>query len=47
MATSLKLSSAYYYIFRNLSMIAYMIEIQESKFANIKFCDFDQSEPGR
>mgnify|MGYP001801627890 CR=1 FL=1 len=25
-------------------MIAYKIEIQESKFANIKFRDFDQSE---
>ena len=26
--------SAYYYIFRNLSMIAYINEIQKSKFAN-------------
>ena len=28
-------NSAYYYIFRNLSMIANMIEIQKSKLANI------------
>ena len=35
------------YIFRILSMIVYTIEIQISKFANIKFCDLDQSEPGR
>ena len=28
MVNSLNLNSAYYYIFRNLSMIAYMIEIQ-------------------
>ena len=28
-------------------MIVYTIEIQISKFANIKFCDLDQSEPGR
>ena len=27
-------------------MIAYVIEIQKSKFANIKFCEFSQSEPG-
>ena len=37
MAKSLDLKSTYYCIFRNLSMIAYMIEIQESKFSNIKF----------
>ena len=41
MAKSLDLNSSNYYIFRNLSMIAYMIEIQESKFANIKFFDVD------
>ena len=46
MANSLNLNSAYYYIFRNLSMITYIIEIQKSKFANIKFHEFDQSEPG-
>ena len=28
MVNSLNLNSAYYYIFRNLSMTAYMIEIQ-------------------
>ena len=46
---SLKLNSAYRYniIFKNLTMIAYMIEIQKSKFANISFCEFNQSEPGR
>ena len=34
-ANSLNLSSAHYYIIRNLSMIVYMIEIQKSKLANI------------
>ena len=29
--------------FRNLSMIAFVIEIQESKFANILYSGFDQS----
>ena len=41
MAKSLDLNSADYYIFRNLSMTAQMIEIQESKFANVKFFDVD------
>ena len=40
MESSLNLISAHYYIFRNLSMIAYMIEIQKSKFANIYFLVF-------
>ena len=40
------LNSAYYSIFRNLSMIAYIIEIHKSKFANIKFREFYKSEPG-
>ena len=31
MAISLNLNSAYYYSFRNLSTIAYIIEIQKSK----------------
>ena len=35
MANSLNLNSANYYIFRNLSMIAYIIGIQKSKFAYI------------
>ena len=47
MANLLNLNSAYNYVFRNLSMIAYMIEIQKSKFANISFLEFDQSEPDR
>ena len=34
-ANSLNLNPAYYYIFWNLSMIAYIIEVQKSKFANI------------
>ena len=47
MANSLNLNSAYYhYIFRNLSMIAYMIEIQKSNIANISFGEIEQSEPG-
>ena len=29
------LNPAYYYVFRTLSMIAYIIEIQKSKFSNI------------
>ena len=33
--------------FLNLSMIGYMVEIQRSKFANISFHVFNQSEPGR
>ena len=37
MAKSLDLNSACYYIFRFPSMIVYMIEFHESKFANIKF----------
>ena len=28
-------------------MYMYIIEIQKPKFANNKFCEFDQSEPGR
>ena len=32
MENSLNLNSVYYYIFRNLSMIAYIIEIQNGKF---------------
>ena len=36
MANSLNFKTAYYCIFRNLSMIAYIVvEIQKSKFANI------------
>ena len=32
----------------NLAMIAaYIIAIQKSKFANIQFCEIDQSESGR
>ena len=30
-----KFNSTYYYIFRNLSTVAYINEIQKSKFANI------------
>ena len=43
MANSLNLNAAYHYIFRNLSMMAYIIEIQNL----LVFHDFDQSEPGR
>ena len=35
MANSPNLNSAYYQIFRNLSMIAHVIEISKLKFANI------------
>ena len=45
MANSLNLNSTYIYIFRNLSMIDYIIRFQKSKL--LIFCDFDQSEPGR
>ena len=34
MANLLNVNYAYHYIFRNLSMIAYKIEIQKSNFAN-------------
>ena len=44
---SLYLTSAYYYIFKNFSMIAYLIEIQKSKFANILFNEFDHFESRR
>ena len=47
MVNSLNLNSAYDFIYRNLSMIAYIIEIQKSKFPNIWFREFVQSEPGR
>ena len=47
MANSLNLNYVYCFIFRNLSMIAYLIEIQKSKFANIYFREFDLSEPVR
>ena len=46
MANSLNLNSAYY-IFRNISMIAFINEIQKFKFPNILFREFDQSAPGR
>ena len=46
MVNSLNINASYY-IFRNLPIIAYIIEIQKSKFANIKFHEFDQSESGR
>ena len=45
-ANLLTLNSTYC-IFRILSMIVYTIEIQKPKFVNIKFCELDQSEPGR
>ena len=44
-AISLNLNSAHYYAFRNLPMIAHIIEIQKSKFINIQFREFGQSEP--
>ena len=51
MANSLILNAAYYYMFRNLTMIAYtctcIIEIQKSKFTNTQFREFEQSEPSR
>ena len=47
MVNLLNINYASYYIFRNLSIIAYIIEIQKSQFANIKFPEFDQSESGR
>ena len=46
MASLLMSIYAYYYMTRNLSKIIYMIKIQKSKFANIQFREFDQSEPG-
>ena len=50
MANSLNLNSVYNCIIKNTSIIAcffVIIEIQKSKFANIYFREFDQSEPGR
>ena len=40
MAKSLNSSSAYYFAFRNLSMTAYMIETQKSKFTDIFSLNF-------
>ena len=37
MTNSLNLNLVYYFIFSKLSMIAYLIEIHKSKFANISF----------
>ena len=47
MENLLNLHSAYYFNFRNLSMIACMIAIQKSKSANVQYLEFDPSEPGR
>ena len=41
LSNSVNLISGYYRGFRNLSMID-LIEIQKTKFANIRFCEFDQ-----
>ena len=46
MANKLSFNPAYYSIFRNLSVIAYIIDFQKSKFANILFREFYQPEPG-
>ena len=47
MANSLNLNSAYYVIFRKLNdCLHYIIEIKKSGFANIRFREFDLSEPG-
>ena len=42
MANSLNLNSAHNYIFGNLSMIAYVIEMQKSEFANIDLTNLSQ-----
>ena len=47
MVNSLNFYSEYYYIFGNLSIIAYIIEIKKPKFANVYFSELDQFEPGR
>ena len=47
MANLLNWNSAYYYIFSNVSMSTYIIEIPKLKFAYILFHGFDPSEPGR
>ena len=47
MENSLNLNSAYYYNFRNFSMMVYTIETKKSKFADIEFREFDQFELGR
>ena len=44
---SLNLITTHYYIFRNLSKIAYMTEIQNSNFPMFNSVEFSQSEPGR
>ena len=46
MANLPNLNPAHYHNLRNLSMIVDMIEINKSKFANIKCREFAQFEPG-
>ena len=46
MANSLNFVSANYKILKNLSMMAYIIVIQKSIFAYIKFREFDHSGQG-
>ena len=46
MANLLNFNSAHYRFLGNLSMMAYVIEIQKPKFSNISFREFDQFEHG-
>ena len=46
MANLLNLNSGYSYMFTNLSMIAYIIAIQKSKFIYTYFSEINQSGPG-
>ena len=47
MANSLNLNPVYYYTLRNLLLLNLIIKNQQSNFANVKFREFDLSEPGR
>ena len=44
--TAINLMADNYIIFRKLSMITYITEIQKTKLADIEFPEVDQAEPG-
>ena len=47
MTNLLNFNSAKSYIFKNLSIMAYITKIHKSKFADVSFREFGHSGPGR
>ena len=47
MPNLLNFNYEYYYFFENLSLRAYVLKIQKSKFARTYFRELDHSVPGR